>query len=36
MEQGMEREGRCRAGNLLSFCSLQLLRELQYMVPTQQ
>lgn len=32
----MEREGRCSAGSLLSFQSLQLLRELKYMVPTHQ
>lgn len=32
----MEREGRCSAGSFLSFWSLQLLRELKYMVPTQQ
>lgn len=35
-EQDTAREGRCSAGRLLSFWSLQLLRELKYMVPTQQ
>lgn len=35
-EQDVEREGRCSAGSLLSFWLLQLLRELKYVVPTQQ